>query len=111
MLHNGEVELAINVCNSGALAAADVVQVYLEPPGRLLERPKRSLVAFQRLSLEPGESRRLHLAIPLRRLACFDPDRDRFVVEAGLHRLVVASDAEAPGVAAALQLEATVLGP
>jgi beta-glucosidase len=111
MLHNGEVELAINVCNSGALAAADVVQVYLEPPGRLLERPKRSLVAFQRLSLEPGESRRLHLAIPLRRLACFDPDHDRFVVEAGLHRLVVASDAEAPGVAVALQLEATVLGP
>jgi beta-glucosidase len=111
VLHSGEVELAISVSNSGAMAAADVVQVYLEPPGRLLERPKRSLVAFQRLSLEPGESRRLHLAIPLRRLAYFDPDRDRFVVEGGPHRLVVAPHAEAPGVAVALQLEATVLGP
>jgi beta-glucosidase len=111
VLHSGEVELAISVRNSGAMAAADVVQVYLEPPGLLLERPKRSLVAFQRLSLEPGESRRLHLAIPLRRLAYFDPDRDRFVVEGGPHRLVVAPHAEAPGVAVALQLEATVLGP
>jgi beta-glucosidase len=107
----GEVELAISVRNSGAMAAAEVVQVYLEPPGQRLERPKRSLVAFQRLHLEPGESRRLHLAIPLRRLACFDADRDRFVLEAGPHRLVVAPHAEAPGVAVALSLEASVLEP
>ncbi|MEB3317871.1 MAG: glycoside hydrolase family 3 C-terminal domain-containing protein [Cyanobacteriota bacterium] len=109
VLRNGEVELAISVRNCGELAAAEVVQVYLEPPGKLLERPQRSLVAFQRLHLEPGESRRLHLAIPLRRLACFDADRDRFVLEAGPHRLVVAPHAEAPGVAVALPLEASVL--
>jgi beta-glucosidase len=105
------VELTVSVRNSGAMAAAEVVQVYLEPPGQLLERPRRSLVAFQRLSLEPGESRRVCLAIPPRRLACFDPDRDRFVLEAGVHRLVVAPHAEAPGPAVALHLDACVLGP
>ncbi len=107
----GEVELAIRVRNCGAMAAADVVQVYLEPPGRLLERPSRTLAAFQRVHLEPGESRTLRLTIPMRRLACFDSDRDRFVVEAGEHRLVIAPHAEAPGVAVALHLEAAVLGP
>ena len=105
------VELTVRVCNSGERAAAEVVQVYLEPPGVLEERPRRYLVAFQRLSLEPGESRRLRLAIPLRRLACFDAKRDSFVVEAGLHRLVVAPHAEAPGLVVALELEALVLGP
>ncbi|MEY4352419.1 MAG: hypothetical protein RLZZ609_660 [Cyanobacteriota bacterium] len=105
------VELTVRVCNSGERAAAEVVQVYLEPPGVLEERPRRYLVAFQRLSLEPGESRRLRLAIPLRRLACFDAKRDSFVVEAGLHRLVVAPHAEAPGLMVALELEALVLGP
>ncbi|MFN9570120.1 MAG: beta-glucosidase [Cyanobacteriota bacterium] len=105
------VELTVRVCNSGERAAAEVVQVYLEPPGVLEERPRRCLVAFQRLSLEPGESRRLRLAIPLRRLACFDAKRDSFVVEAGLHRLVVAPHAEAPGLVVALELEALVLGP
>ena len=105
------VELTVRVCNSGERAAAEVVQVYLEPPGLLEERPRRCLVAFQRLSLEPGESRRLRLAIPLRRLACFDAKRDSFVVEAGLHRLVVAPHAEAPGLVVALELEALVLGP
>ena len=108
---SGAVELTLSVRNSGAMAAAEVVQVYLEPPGRLMERPERTLVAFQRLHLEPGETRRLRLVIPLRRLTCFAADRDCFVLEAGLHRLVVAPHAEAPGLAVALHLEATVLGP
>ena len=98
------VDLEVSVRNSGPMAAAQVLQVYLEPPGRLMERPRRSLVAFARLELKPGQEQRLRLTIPLRRLACFDEQRDGFVLEAGLHRLVVAPHAEAPGVAAELML-------
>jgi beta-glucosidase len=108
---DGWVELAVHVRNSGERAAADVVQVYLEPPGVVLERPRRSLVAFQRVHLEPGETRRLSLPIPLRRLAYFDAERDRFALEAGRHRLVVAPHAEAPGLTVDLLLEAAALGP
>ncbi|MEB3185267.1 MAG: glycoside hydrolase family 3 C-terminal domain-containing protein, partial [Cyanobacteriota bacterium] len=105
------VELAVSVLNAGPMEAAEVVQVYLEPPGQLLERPRRTLAAFERLSLHPGEQRRLSLRIPLRQLACFDPQRDAFVLEAGVHRLVVARHAEDPGEAVSLELQAAVLGP
>jgi len=107
----GWVELAVSVINAGAMEAAEVVQVYLEPPGLLLERPRRTLAAFERLPLHPGEQRRLSLRIPLRQLACFDPQRDAFVLEAGVHRLVVARHAEDPGEAVSLELQAAVLGP
>jgi beta-glucosidase len=76
-----------------------------------MERPRRLLVAFQRWMLQPGETQRLTLSIPLRRLACFDPDRDAFVLEQGLHRLVVARHADDPGQAVTLELEAMELGP
>jgi beta-glucosidase len=69
------------------------------------------LVAFQRLSLRPGASRRLTLPIALRRLACFDPDRDAFVLEAGEHRLVLARHADDPGLLVTVELEAALLGP
>jgi beta-glucosidase len=105
------VRLAVEVVHGGAMAVAEVVQVYLEPPGRLLERPRRTLVAFERLSLQPGEQRRLTLSIPLRQLACFDPTRDAFVLEAGRHRLVVARHAEDPGLVVTVELEAAVVGP
>jgi beta-glucosidase len=110
-LTKGGVRLAVNVRNTGSMAAAEVLQVYLEPPGLLMERPPRTLVAFQRLELEPGEQRRISLDIPLRRLACFDEERDGFTLEAGRHRLVVARHADDPGLGMELTLAATFLGP
>jgi beta-glucosidase len=88
-----------------------MLQLYLEPPGRLLERPRRTLVAFARVPLEPGESRRIELVVPLRRLAFFDMERDGFALEAGLHRLVLACHCEDAGQACAVVLPAAFLGP
>jgi beta-glucosidase len=107
----GAVRAEVSVRNSGGVAAAEVVQVYAEPPGQAVERPQRTLAAFERLSLQPGEQRRLSLTIPLRRLAFFDTERDGFALEAGPHRLVVARHADDPGLAADLLLEPQWLGP
>ena len=106
----GQLELSVRVGNTGAMEAAEVVQVYLEPPGLLLERPPRTLVAFRRLTLPPGAWQPLTLTIPLRTLACFDPARDAFVLEAGVHRLVLARHADDPGLVLAVTLPAAVLG-
>jgi beta-glucosidase len=105
------LRVAITVANTGPMAAAEVVQVYVEPPGQLVERPARLLVGFQRLQLEPGQAARPSLAIPLRRLAYFDENADAFLLEPGLHRLIVARHAEDEGLAVAIQLEALVVGP
>ncbi|MFN6344286.1 MAG: beta-glucosidase [Cyanobium sp.] len=104
------VGLTLAVTNAGARAAAEVVQVYVEPPGRLMERPPRTLVGFQRLELQPGEERQLSLLIPARQLACFDADRDGFVLEAGRHRLVLARHADDPGQAWELELKEAFIG-
>jgi beta-glucosidase len=105
------VRLELTVTNAGLMTAATVVQIYLEPPVGAIERPLRSLVAFVRVCLQPGATRRLRLRVPLRRLACFDDSIDRFVVQPGRHRLVVADHAEDPGQGVELDLEAEVLGP
>jgi beta-glucosidase len=104
------VGFTVAVTHTGAMAAAEVVQVYLEPPGQLMERPPRTLVAFQRLELQPGEERQLSLLIPARQLACFDAVGDGFVLEAGHHRLVLAPHADDPGQAVDLELEAAFIG-
>jgi beta-glucosidase len=93
------------------MPAAEVIQLYVEPPGQAMERPARFLVGFQRLVLEPGQSERLSLAVPLRRLACFDEARDAFVLEGGSHRLVVARHAEDGGIGVVVELESGVIGP
>jgi beta-glucosidase len=104
------LRLGVTVRNTGAMAAEEVVQVYAEPPGRMVERPARTLVGFARVALEAGGEQRLELRIPLRRLAWFDPARDGFCLEAGLHRLRLARHAEDDGIALELLLEEAVVG-
>ena len=101
--------LQVTVTNEGLVRAATVVQVYLEPPPGELERPPRILIAFVKVDLQPGAQRRLSLTIPLLRLACFDEGQDRFVVQAGRHRLVVADHADDPGQGVDLDLQERML--
>ncbi len=101
----GAIDLSLMVHNCGSWPAAEVVQVYLEPPGQRVERPGRTLVAFQRIELRRNERRRLQLHVPLRQLATFDPQQDGWVLEPGLHRLVVARHSDDTGLVAELNLE------
>ena len=100
----------VTVTNTGPMAAEDVVQLYVEPPGLAAERPGRFLAGFARVRLEPGESKRLSMDIPLRRLAWFDQARDGFVLEGGRHRLLFARHAEDNGIGVEIQLEDQVVG-
>jgi beta-glucosidase len=97
--------------NTGPMDAAEVVQVYLEPPGQAVERPRRQLAGFVRVPLAAGERRPVALTIPLRRLAWFDESCDAFRLEPGRHRLVLARHGEDAGIAVDLDLDDTVLGP
>ena len=106
-----DLTLRCRLRNIGSMEAAEVVQVYLEPPGRVVERPARQLVGFQRLSLAAGEAREVVLTLPLRRLAWFDASADAFRLEPGRHRLVLARHVEDGGIALDLELADTLLGP
>ena len=45
------------VTNSGSIAGAEVVQLYVAPPQNGLYRPAKELKGFAKVSLQPGESR------------------------------------------------------
>jgi beta-glucosidase len=87
------VTARFTVTNTGARAGADVPQLYLVAPRRLL--------AFERVELDPGESRRVTLTAEPRLLARFD---DRWVIAGGEHEVAVAASAEAPVVTATVAL-------
>jgi beta-glucosidase len=104
------ISLTVTVANSGAMEAAEVLQIYLEPPGQAVQRPARALVGVARVPLAAAACQRITLTIPLHRLAFFDIHQDGFQIEAGIHRLVVARHSEEPGLVCELLLEATFLG-
>jgi beta-glucosidase len=58
---NAPVIVRVSVTNTGQVAGAEVVQVYLGVPKQ--DQPPKRLVGFQKVYLEPGESRAVTLTI------------------------------------------------
>jgi beta-glucosidase len=56
-----------------------------------ITRPVRELKAFARVTLEPGESRRIRFEVPVERLGFVGPDH-RYRVEPGDFRLWIGPD-------------------
>jgi len=102
------LDAEVTVTNKGDKAGKEVVQLYLTGrPGGAVRR----LVAFQKLSLAPGESQRVKLAGDLRLIADFDPKQHRWVVPAGTYTLAVGQDAGSTIVTATAKLSAATLKP
>jgi beta-glucosidase len=59
----GRATVGVTVRNAGALAGDEVVQLYLTRPAGDAARPLKELKDFRRITLAPGESRRVEFAL------------------------------------------------
>ncbi|HLR55406.1 MAG TPA: glycoside hydrolase family 3 N-terminal domain-containing protein [Actinomycetales bacterium] len=87
-------EVAVTVTNTGSVAATDVVQLYGRDVLASVVRPVKQLVAYQRVALEPDESKRVTFAVPAARFGFTNQQMQR-VVEPGDMELWVASHSAA----------------
>jgi len=89
VVHAGQdVELEVEVTNTGARAGTEVVQVYVSDVVTSVTWVNQSLVAFRRVTLEPGEKRKLRILVPHEQLALVNAYEER-VVEPGEFELLV----------------------
>ncbi|GIO40012.1 beta-glucosidase [Paenibacillus antibioticophila] len=86
------IEVDVTITNTGDVyAGKEVVQLYYEAPQGKLGQPARALAAFAKTRvLQPGESQRLTLSFPVRRMASYDDAgitgyRSAYVLEAGTY--------------------------
>ena len=78
-----EATVQVTVTNTGGRAGAEVVQIYVAAPERPVRTPVRELRAFQKVNLEPGESRIVTLDLDRRAFAYYDVTDHRWAVTPG----------------------------
>ncbi|RYZ06302.1 MAG: beta-glucosidase [Myxococcales bacterium] len=89
LVHAGQdVELEVEVVNEGPRAGTEVVQVYVSDLVTSVTWVNQALVAFARVTLEPGEKRAVRLLVPHERLALVNANEQR-VVEPGDFEVLV----------------------
>ena len=79
----GTLEVSLQVKNSGARAADEVVQLYLRDVKSSLDRPEKELKGFRRVALRPGQTTTVSFTIDEAALSFFDPTKKSWIAEAG----------------------------
>lgn len=82
------LNVSVEVSNTGAFAAAEIVQVYLSDLDSSTTVPLHHLVGFERVVLQPGESRRLHFTLTPESMSFYNEQGD-LTLEAGEFRVQV----------------------
>lgn len=77
------IRISVDVQNTGSRAGKETVQVYVHDVKSRLVRPEKELKAFAQVSLEPGETKTVTLALDEESLSYYDPAAKGWVAEAG----------------------------
>jgi beta-glucosidase len=97
-LHVGGVDgdrlaVRVDVTNTGRVAGADVVQVYVGDPASTGEPPSQ-LKAFQRVELGPGQTKQVTVSLDRGAFAHWDTSASAWAITPGLYR-IMAGDSSA----------------
>jgi beta-glucosidase len=100
-------EVSFNVTNTGKRAGAEVAQVYVSDSHASVPRPVKELKGFAKVSLKPGETRRVTVPLDVRSLAYYDVDGHQWRAEAGTFQVQVGRSSQQIELTAPLVLRQT----
>jgi beta-glucosidase len=75
------VTASVDVTNTGSRPGDEIVQLYVGFPGAKVDRPVKLLRGFERVSLAPGQTRRVSLPVKVTDLAYYDAGSKAWTVE------------------------------
>ena len=88
-LSDGRVHVSATVKNIGKCAGAEVVQLYVNDETASVPRPEKELKGYEKVYLEPGESRSVEFILDSEAFAYYDMDRHEFMVEPGIFNILI----------------------
>jgi beta-glucosidase len=91
---NPQVAVTFDVTNTGSRKGAEVAQVYVSDGHAKIERPERELKGFERVSLEPGETKHVSVVLDARAFAYWSPSTKKWTIDPGRFTVHVGDSVE-----------------
>lgn len=86
--------VSVDVTNTGHCYGREVVQVYVAAPNSKIIRPGLELRAFDKIGLEPGETKTVTVELDKRSFAYWDVESHDWLVEEGKYQIIIGRSAE-----------------
>jgi beta-glucosidase len=88
---DGTVQVHVDVKNTGDRAGEEVVQMYVHNNDQSEIQPREQLQGFERISLNPGETKTVNFALPIEQLSFWGVDKHAYVIHPGTFDVMVGS--------------------
>ncbi len=105
------LDLSVVVTNTGARAGSETVQVYVGDPESSVKRPVKELKAFEKVFLQPGESKTVFFRLDRRAFAYWSEKLADWRVESGRFDILVGTSAADIACEAAVTVTSEVVEP
>ena len=89
-----EKTVEFDLTNTGTVAGAEATQLYISLPGAKVFRPRLELKGFSKVVLQPGETKRVRIALDDKAFRYFNVKTNRWEIEGGTYQVCVAASAE-----------------
>jgi len=102
---DGQITATVKVKNNGFRAGDEVVQLYVQHLGSVVERPRIELEGFERVHLNPGAQMDVHFKLRPRDLAYWDTAEKAWHVEKELVRILAGGSSDKLPIDATLEIQ------
>ncbi len=89
MTAEGKISLVVPVTNTGKVAGSETVQLYIAAKQSKVDRPVKELKAFQKVYLQPGETRNVTLTIGADAVSYYDETANGWCAEPGTYEALI----------------------
>jgi len=88
------ISVSCEMKNTGEVKGKEVIQVYVNDVKSSVLRPLKELKGFQKVSLNPGESKMVQIEIPVNELAFYDEVGKDWKLESGQFKLMLGTSSK-----------------
>jgi beta-glucosidase len=89
-----QITVSVNVTNKGNIAGDQVMQLYIGFDNSQVEREHKLLKGFQRVSLQPGETKSIKISCPFDKLKWYNPETRSWFLEPMEYQAYVGSSSD-----------------
>ena len=93
----GKITLSTTVTNTGDRTGDEVVQLYIHQRAGRASRPVRLLQGFERITLTPGESRKVSFTLDEENVSYWNSVEHTWVIDPGVFDAWIGNSSQAPG--------------
>lgn len=94
LVADGNIRVTLAISNVGTRPGSEIIQLYVRDEKSRLPRPEKELVAFEKVYLEPDETRHITITLDKYAVGYYDEAVPGWIAEEGSFKLLIGASSQ-----------------